>query len=231
MILAAAALIAGGVAQAAEPLSVDFQSDMPGMAPKSASYVSAPRSTRAEVVDSASDPADPFGGKDNKCLLLEDQDMEHNASAAFLVEGDGLTRGHFSMKLVASDMNADPAPVYGDIRLGEGPPNVTTIGPWIDFNGPVMRVQTPNGELVLDNLLAPDVVHTLTIDFDTAKGSFTGSLDGKPLTSAGKTDPYPFYAKIKVVNAVGVDCAFSTRTDSRMFVDDLKLTSPKPAKP
>ena len=223
----------GSVASAAY-LSVDFQGDTVGIAPTSASNVSTPGNTEVRVVDIGSIPADPFGGTGNQSAFFRDDSQADAAEATWKGGAGGLTSGTFTIKYIVQDGGtvsggyADNP--YMNIRLGDtaGGSTQSTIGPWIDQNGTTLRFWGP-GATAFDQTALLGAVNTLVINFDTSTDTFTGTINGNPLTTGGSNTVHSFYSGLGSLDSFYAGGAWSSRYDVHMFIDDAVIDAvPEP---
>jgi hypothetical protein len=187
--------------------------------------------TFAEVVDSGSTPADPFGGANNQSLLLQDNDGVYT-QIAWQGAAGGLTAGTFTTQFYVANTTGYTTP-YGYIIVGANS-STSQGGPFIELAGTTLRFDKAVGgaDVILDNTVTENEIHTLVLNFDAVAHTYTGTLDGDPLTyNSGATTTFNFASSsISDVDSVLLDGGYSTQTGSRIFFDNLSLNAvPEPA--
>jgi hypothetical protein len=221
-------------------LSFDFQGDTVGAAPSGTSYALAGGTNRLEVVDSASNPADPFGGSGNKSLLLEDNSdpLPGGASAEVRFQGGAgaPTAGTFSTNFYAFDDATYHRP-FLEVKLGTN--NVASggdIGAWLFFTDSG-TISDFNGGPAFDNVLTLNTINTLTLTFDTVADTYSGTIQqgagpAVPLTKdSGATTVFSLGTAPSVgIDSVGFGVGWSSNAEDRQFVDNVTITAvPEPA--
>jgi hypothetical protein len=234
-VVTASVLAISSMASAAY-LTVDFESDTVGSAPASASSVGAPANTEVRVIDSGSTPADPFGGAGNQSLFMRDDSESLNAEATWKGVGPGLTSGTFTIQYLLQD-GGNTSGGYADnpymnIRLGDtaGGSTLSGIGPWIDQNGTSLRNLADSS--IFDQVPLLNAVNTLTLAFDTATDTFTGTLNSAALTTGGSplNTVHPFTSLLSSIDGFYAGAAWSSPYDVHFFMDNAELDAiPEPA--
>lgn len=213
----------------------DFQSDTVGSAPTNGLvYTDIQAGTQVEVVDSASTPVDPFGGSGNQSLWMEDTGQS-NSTLTFSVGNTGYTSGTMSAKiyLVSDGTNAHQ---YFDINGGVGNANTgaSDIGPWIQYDSSSFgfRAITSAGMVYFTNIVPSNTVNDLVISFDVSTHTFSGTLNGNPLTDGTNTTFSFFNTDLTQMTSVRVVNASSAQTDPSFttFYDNISLAPvPEPS--
>ncbi|MCC6424779.1 MAG: PEP-CTERM sorting domain-containing protein [Phycisphaerales bacterium] len=213
----------------------DFQSDTVGSAPTNGVlYSDIQPSTQVEVVNSSSAHADPFGGSGNQSLWMEDSGQS-NSTLTFNLGGPGVTQGTLSAKIYVVD---DPSNTYQYIDLNGGVGNANTgvgdIGPWIQYDPQVFgfRAITSSGLKYFTNTVPHNSVIDLVIQFDATTDTFTGTINGNPLTD-GTNTTFDFFNSLSDLSSVRIVHASSVQTDpsqSTTFYDNVTLAPvPEPS--
>jgi hypothetical protein len=237
--LLAAIALATPSASASPYISHNFDTDTSNVAPSGTTYLSAPGSTRAIVVDSSTTtPLDPFGGTGNKSLLLEDNDSGQNSAVAFQGAVAGLNSGTFSATIYAANTTGFMTP-QGTVRLGvSNAASTANIGPWLTFESTFAQVVTPGGTLTLDNVLTANTAYNLTLTFDAVAHTFSGTIgpaDGSSSPVAlsddsGDTTSFAFRSNVGPITSVFLGGGFVGRTGVRVFFDNVQVSEvPEPA--
>jgi len=213
-------------------LSRDFQSDTVGAAPSPSDPAHLDKSAgmRFEVIDASSSPPDQFGGAGNKSLMASNSTtgnyvnyvMDAPAASAVAV-------GTFSVKFSHVDFGGSSAITSFNLGTYSGSTVLSGVGPALEIFGSSMRVWTSGGPVTLDQTVPFNpALHTIAINFDANTDTFTGTLNGSPLTaSSGATTSFGFNQNLTGIHAV----LFSTPTTGRIgqtFIDDVVIT-PEPA--
>ncbi|MCC7299620.1 MAG: hypothetical protein IT583_00890 [Verrucomicrobia bacterium] len=99
------------------------------------------------------------------------------------------------------------------------------VGPWIQaeiYDGKPTLTYYVNGtgSVKFDNPMSLNKNHELVVDFNTDTDTFTGTLNGEPLTSGGgKVTTFAFRASASSINSVYV----GIKTEREAWVDDIKM--------
>jgi len=232
--------------QAVTLIDENFDADTVGGTP-SASLALAQGTTVLSVVDSASVPADPFGGAGNRSFYLEDQDATKTAQIGWAVDSfEGQTNGMtftFKMYAVSNAVVNDPFQI---VRLGENnAPNSTlnSLEAAVDFYVFSTNFQantgTGGGLVTFDQVPGVDFAFNTVWDFELdiapSNDTYSISINGTQLTTGnGATNRFGF-RNAKDINFVSF-IGYSANAGTRVFYDDVLLeddtvpqTNPPPA--
>ncbi|MCC7350407.1 MAG: PEP-CTERM sorting domain-containing protein [Phycisphaerales bacterium] len=222
-----------GAVTAAPAAVWDFQSDTVGSVPTNGVvFTDIQSSTTVEVVDGNSTPADPFGGSGNQSLWMEDTGGS-NSTLTFNTGNSGYAQGTISAKIYVVDDDTNTYQ-YVDINGGIGNANTGSgdIGPWIQYipDDYGFRAITSSGTVYFTNTFPHNTVVDLVIQFDSTTDTFTGTIDGNPLTD-GTNTTFNFFnnlssmSSVRVVHAMSVD-----RPPATTFYDNITLAPvPEPS--
>ncbi|MCC6424146.1 MAG: PEP-CTERM sorting domain-containing protein [Phycisphaerales bacterium] len=221
--LVTAALAVGASSASAAILSQNFEGDTPGGAPSGTLYTSG----HIEVVDSSTNPVDPFAASGNHSLLVEDNSDPNSANAVFSASGASTT-GTFSFDFWSTKDGTWTTP-YFEVRIGNSTvQNGSDLGVWFAFNNSG-NIVNYGGQGTLDQTLTHNASHTIVINYDTSTDKWSGTLDNVPLTAgSGSITQFDFYTALASVQSFGFSAGYSTTTTVRGFVDNLLVVVPEP---
>jgi MYXO-CTERM domain-containing protein len=238
LVLTAAAGITAmsGVASAAY-LSLDFQGDTVGDPPSGTFYLSdSPPTNIVTVVDGSSSPADPFGGAGNKSMLVQDDTNATDTRVSWKGAPGGLVNGVFKTQFYLNSSAGFTVP-YVNIRLGKdglAAGGTSEIAAWLLLSHPVApgKFVIDNSSVpydILDNAIAFNTIHEVEITFDSTSHTFTGKLDGNPLTAnSGTKTTWDYYTNMSMIDSVMFNAGSSSTIDNRVFIDNVSLDAPIP---
>jgi MYXO-CTERM domain-containing protein len=223
----------GGILAASAPAAVwDFESDTVGSAPTNGLVFSDYQAgTQVKVVDAGSIPADPFGGSGNQSLWMEDT-AQSNSTLTYGVGSPGYVSGTMSTQIYLLD-DASNALQYFDVNGGTGNANTGAgdIGPWIQYNSESFgfRAITSSGIVNFTNPVPHNTVLDMVIQFDATTDTFTGTLQGNPLTD-GTNTTFNFFNSLTELTSVRIVHSSSAQAEpsSTTFYDNVTLV-PEPA--
>jgi hypothetical protein len=163
-------------------------------------------------------------------LLLEDKDSVLDTRVKFPAAPlfPSIERGTLILDIYAVQDNTWETP-FLNIKLGRGTPtnwdfSGTQVGVFFRVSGQTIYVLTSEGRVELDQEFSCNERHTVTIDFDTASGTFTAKLDGVPLTAKGGSQVrFGFYSPQSGVGQVLLQSGWGGNTASRVFFDNIQL--------
>ncbi|MFW6060817.1 MAG: hypothetical protein ACODAQ_11600 [Phycisphaeraceae bacterium] len=217
--------------------SEDFESAAAGDVPTSGAVTSASADARVDVVGEGTTPADPFGSADdagNQSLRLEDGSTTQDARVKFPAAGldEPMVAGtlRFRVYVEQSEATGFDRPLV-NVKLGHdgaagGSFKSEQIGPWLRLGSPDADGLTVVGGPDMDNTAALNEPHTVTIAFDAGAGTWTGTVDGEPMTADdGETITFPFRSNVAAISQVELQSGFGSADKSRAYIDDITLTS------
>ncbi len=183
---------------------------------------------RGDIVDSGSTPADPFGGTGNQSLRLHVSEAATTVYAYYNpgeIEADSTFSMNFNLSAPANDVNR----AYIQLRDKDSDQafriRVQSDGTFI------LDAGDNTGQLVLDNTIMTGTNYTLVINMNDSTDTFTGTLNGAPLTDAGGTVTSFGYADKGVDMTSGSTLLLgllnSTTTETpEFFVDNISVPEP-----
>ncbi|MCC7300842.1 MAG: hypothetical protein IT583_07165 [Verrucomicrobia bacterium] len=219
-------------AKAVVLINADFNSDKTGR-PPNASFVNKPEKTDLRIVDSESQPADPFGGAENRSLLTDDtgpaspdvgwstdgfvnekQDMTLSLKACFVNDGT-FSNAYVIIQAGKNDMKA-----RSSLTAIEAAVQLTIMGDRINARSGSEVVRL-NQEPGVD--FAWNAVWNVVINISPETKTWSAAINGVPLTKGSK-DTFKFRDNPSVdgINFVGMT-GQSAASGCRVFWDDVKL--------
>ena len=171
-----------------------------------------------EIVDAASGHSDPFGGSGNHSLWMGDT-YAGSAGAWYRGYNPITGKGYAIFKLYrVSD--------YLYVRLlgkNSSGTEVEAITLYARDYGDPNSLFTENGGSAFDQKFPANTVHTLRIDFDTNTDTWTGMLNGVPITqSSGAVTSFNFAAGCD--NIVGAYLGCYSGTQPSCYFDEVKIS-------
>jgi hypothetical protein len=214
----------------------DFQSDTVGAAPTNGLvYSDYQLGTQVKVVDSGSTPADPFGGSGNHSLWMEDTGQSNSTLTWGVGSGNGFAQGTIKAQVYVVD-DANNTLQYFGINGGIGSANTgaADLGPWLMYKEGTLQAIALSGTKTLTTPVPVNTVLNVVVNFDSATHTYTGSINGNPLTD-GTTTTFDFFntdASLTELESVRIVHATSIQDDpssSTTFYDNVSLNAvPEP---
>jgi hypothetical protein len=245
---ALAAMMTGSVlAQEAAPPPADvaapyleerFDNLKAGDPPATALSVTKGDNVRALVVDAGTNPRDPFGGEENKSLLLEDRDPKLDQRVIFKGKGAAPSAGVVRMRLLLTKGGpggpSDPACDVRALCLGSAASESSPrqIGMWLTIGpakdgGAISIWDAAQKRTPVDQKVPLDTPFTLTMQFNVKERTWTAKIDSTPLTAeGGALKQFPLQEGLAGIDAIALTAGWSSPIDSRLFVDDLVIVGP-----
>ncbi len=165
------------------------------------------------VVDSVSTPVDPFGGVGNKSLrLYGGVDGRVRYDGAGSVSG----AGRFSM-----DFNVADGLFRVDLEDDTGNNGVQLVA---DCRGgsTILRYDTPSININFDQTVSAGTDYELVVDFDTDTDTFSGTINGTPLT-VGVQTVFPFIGLATEIAKLDLQTYHDAGYAADVFVDNIWL--------
>ncbi len=187
---------------------------------------------RGDIVDSGSTPADPFGGTGNQSLRLHASTAATSVFAYYDLGEIGTAGISFSMNFNLSAPSSDINRAYIQLRDNDAD-QVFRIRVQSDGNF-ILDAGDNTGQLILDNTITTGTNYTLVINMNDSTDTFTGTLNGAPLTDVGGTVTSFGYADTGVDMTGGSTLVLgllnSTTTETpEFFVDNIGVVSSTPS--
>lgn len=211
-------------------LHLPFDDNRVGEAPAQIANDNLALAGAVRVVDADSDPSDPFGGTNNRSLLMDKPDEGTAPVAIFRTEG-GYTQGQATIRYYP-DMGASKVPTRSFVHL-QGNGEIAVIFQIIGGK-PSYIGSDDNRARNFDQVGRTTEANDIVLVFDLAKAVFRGSLNGEPLSIKGETE-FPLRAVPADINEISLKVSTTKGPAARAFFDDITLTeipaSRSPTKP
>ena len=220
----------------------DFQSDLPGTVPESATFTQkASVDSVIAVVDASSLLPDPFGGDGNKSLSILDRESSTAGDIRVAFKGDlpdaGLATGTISYKFFGYDDGVALQPPVGSIRAGlnndlAGNSRINnneaafllTFSATNQFVTQIVILETTsNTTTVLEQTWNFNTSYDIDIHFDALAQTWGATLDGTPLTKPGGSSVFNFWAPVTGINQFDLVGGAGTNRNSTVFFDDILI--------
>jgi hypothetical protein len=170
------------------------------------------------VVDSNSVPREPFGPDGNRSLFLRS-----TGTTTVTYSGDsGLQQGSLAFSFwPLSDQTYEAPRVL--VRLTGGSAT-SDWGPYLQFSSEVVHVYSGAGTIRLAQKVRLNAANHVALEFDVATQSFTGTLNGEPLTaSSDGGGTFTFFGSPESLRSLAIQVGPKTKP-SAVFFDDLVLS-------
>lgn len=170
-----------------------------------------------QVVDATSHPADPFGGEGNRSLMIE-KDSDRAASVCLRAE-EGFRKGKVSFRF-CHDLTGQYPPTRAFVTLqGRGEAAILLQC----SAGKLSYIDGDNRAQIFGQDLSIREANAITVEFDLDAGTFSGSLNGMPLTIGGETK-FPVRGTPAEINEVLLRVGTSGGPTGRAFFDDIAFS-------
>ncbi len=217
--LLAFSLSAASLCGAAETiLSENFNDLAPGDLPL-ATFVGNPG--MIAVADATTEPADPFGPKENRSLRLMKRDSDERVVPRVTWTVEEISEGTLSFKGWTTETDEFKMPLlavflYQDTLEGDG----ATAGPGLFFGGTSLQIWAPEGPRAYPMAWRLGEANTVVVRFSADK-TYTIEINGERFPDADTK--FPFRGNVNTINRVQFAIADSRPLGALTFVDDIEL--------
>ncbi|MBE2204967.1 MAG: hypothetical protein IAE94_11585 [Chthoniobacterales bacterium] len=173
------------------------------------------------VADATTEPADPFGPKENRSLRLMKRDADERVVPRVTWTVDEISEGTLSFKGWTTEKDEFKIPLlavflYQDTLAEEG----ATAGPAFYFGGTSLRVWVPEGFRDYPAAWRLEEVNSVVVRFSSDK-TYTLEINGERFPDADTK--FPFRGNVDTINRVQFAIADSRPLGALTFVDDIEL--------
>lgn len=212
-----AIICAVGMSRAEDIFVADFNEEQTGLVPTNLVKSSSMEEEDVKVVDAASEPADVFGGAENRSLMVEKTKAEVVPLVSFNVAGGSdLQKGRWEFRIASEAGLANPRAL---IAVAQGEDKGLTL----QFIGHRFSALGSDNVIQFDQRVEVGKPNDVAIDFDFVAGTFTGTLNGQTLTAGGQST-FPVNNKLGTIDRITMWVSTKGGDNFRFFVDDLKIT-------